>query len=176
MSLAEVVASWSKDPSTGVGAVIVDQNQRVVSVGFNGLPRLVYDHQHRLADRPTKLKVTLHAEENAILFAKRDLTGCTCYTWPMPPCSHCAALLIQAGVTRVVGSMPTLELMDRWKPDFLLAEEMYNESEVKFELYERPVKPGGNPGPSGEKRAYFPALSRLFSRLRGKQEDSTRLD
>jgi len=69
MDLARLVASWSKDPSTQVGAVIVDQDKRIVSTGFNGFPRCVNDSP---VDREVKLLRTIHAEENALLFARRD--------------------------------------------------------------------------------------------------------
>ncbi len=72
--MAELVASWSKDPSTQVGAVITKQN-RIVSVGFNGYPHGVSDSVDT-DERELKYLKTLHAEENAILFSKRDLDGC----------------------------------------------------------------------------------------------------
>ncbi len=71
--MAELVGSWSKDPSTQVGAVITHGN-RIVSVGFNGYPHGISDSAD-IDDREMKLLKTLHAEENAILFAKRDLSG-----------------------------------------------------------------------------------------------------
>lgn len=103
MAMAKLIASWSKDPSTKVGAVIVDDKHRVVSVGFNGLPHGVSDNSERLNDRETKLRMVIHAEENALLFANRSVSGCTAYVWPLLPCARCASKLIQAGIRRVVG-------------------------------------------------------------------------
>lgn len=60
--LVTLVASWSKDPSSQVGAAIVDAKNRVVSLGFNGFPRAVADAP---VDRDEKLRRTIHAEENA---------------------------------------------------------------------------------------------------------------
>lgn len=71
LELAELVGSWSKDPSTQVGAVIVDIDNRIVSTGFNGFPRGCLDHADTLGDRDRKLLRTIHAEDNALLFARR---------------------------------------------------------------------------------------------------------
>lgn len=107
LDLAHLVASWSKDPSTRVGAVIVDSKNRVVSLGFNGFPHGTDD---TALPRERKLLRTIHAEENALLFAQRDLTGCTAYV-THHPCGPCAAKLVQAGVTSVVVGRP---MHDAW--------------------------------------------------------------
>lgn len=111
LEMAALVASWSKDPSTKVGAVITDDKQRVVSVGFNGFPRGIEDCAD--VSRDTKLARTIHAEPNAILFAQRDLTGCSIYV-TRPPCSNCAALIIQSGIARVVYREPDADFLLRW--------------------------------------------------------------
>ena len=98
MELAALVASWSKDPSTQVGAVIVDGSNRIVSLGYNGPPRCTDDSA--VAYREVKLLRTLHAEENAILFGG-DVSDCTLYV-THPPCAHCAAVMIQVGIAAVV--------------------------------------------------------------------------
>ena len=128
LDLAALVASWSKDPSTQVGCVIVDPYNRVVSTGFNGLPRGIKDTAARLENRATKYDLVIHAEENALLFARQSFEGCTAYVYPILPCSRCAAKLIQAGIKRVV-SVPTLTDADteKWQHEWLLAEEMYKE-------------------------------------------------
>lgn len=63
-----------------------------------------------------KLLRTLHAEQNAILFAARDLTGCTLYV-THPPCARCTALLIQAGIREVVYPPVSVEFAERWADD-----------------------------------------------------------
>ncbi len=133
LDLAALVASWSKDQSTQVGAVIVDPARRVVSTGYNGLPARIEDDPAWLADRGIKLRVVLHAEDNAINFARRDLTGCTLYVWPMPPCAQCAARIIQAGITRVVTQRPDAQQLARWGADFDLAAEMYRQAGVRLD-------------------------------------------
>jgi len=134
LQLARLVSTWSKDGSTKVGSVIVDPKQRVVSIGFNGLPRGVPDTEEVLADRETKLKVIQHAESNCVLFAQRSVEGCTCYVYPMPPCAQCASRLIQAGIVRVVSVQPSDALMGRWGNDFELAEWMYGQAGVTLNL------------------------------------------
>lgn len=102
LELARHIASWSKDPSTQVGAVIVDNNRRIVSTGFNGFPRGVEDSSERLNNREIKYEMVLHAEDNAIISATEPLVGYTIYVWPLGPCSRCAIKLIQCGITRIV--------------------------------------------------------------------------
>lgn len=101
LRLAREVASWSKDPSTQVGCVIVDQSRRVVSLGFNGLPAGMQDTAERLLNRDLKLALTIHAEENALLFASRPVHGCVAFV-TRHPCAHCAAKLIQSGIGAVI--------------------------------------------------------------------------
>lgn len=113
LGLVNLVATWSKDPSTGVGAVIVDAKNRVVSLGYNGFPRAVCDSDEALFDRDEKLRRTIHAEENALLFAGRPVEGCTLYV-THPPCARCAAKVIQAGIARVVAQMPAEGFGERW--------------------------------------------------------------
>ena len=131
MDLAAQIAGWSKDPSTGCGCVIVDPQRRIVSTGYNGFPRGVPDDSEKLAVRDIRLRLTLHAEHNAIQFAQRDLTGCTLYVWPMPPCAQCAAEIAQAGITRVVTLEPTDDQYDRWGKDWALAEWVFANAEIE---------------------------------------------
>jgi dCMP deaminase len=96
LKAAEEVATWSKDPSTKVGCVIVDPElQRRTGEGFNGFPRFMSDDPALYEDRETKYSRTLHAELNAVLFSKKT-EGCTAYV-THPPCSSCALVLIQSG-------------------------------------------------------------------------------
>jgi dCMP deaminase len=133
LGLARHVAGWSKDPSTQVGAVIVDWHKRVVSLGFNGPPRNVQDSERRLHDRDVKYRITLHAEENAILFANRALHGCTIYTWPLPPCAKCASKIIQVGLNRVVAPPLPADLEERWERDIQLGRQLFDEAGIVFE-------------------------------------------
>ena len=94
--LAFYIAGWSKDPSTKVGAVVVDPgNRRIVSTGFNGFPLGVEDTEARLENREVKYEMVVHAEQNALLFAGPQAIGCTLYVTPLPPCARCAVIIIQ---------------------------------------------------------------------------------
>lgn len=131
LELATVISSWSKDPSTKVGAVIVDDDNRVVSIGYNGFPKGIKD-DHRLDNRDLKYDMVVHAEANALLFANAPTKGCTIYTWPFQPCSRCASLIIQAGIRRVV----SVENKDqKWSKNFQLAHDMLTEARIEVETY-----------------------------------------
>lgn len=120
LELSKLVAGWSKDPSTKCGAVISDYKHRVISLGFNGFARKVSDAYEIYDDREKKLRRIIHAEENAILFSKRDLSNTILYC-TFVPCCHCAAIIIQSGIDTVI--VPELDwespLISRWKPDIL---------------------------------------------------------
>ena len=131
LDLAQHISGWSKDPSTQCGAVVTD-GKRIISMGFNGFPQGVGDTSERLDNRETKYRLVLHAEQNALSFANRDLSGCTIYVYPMPPCSRCAAQIIQAGIKRIVTQRPDADKLERWQEDFELANEMYRETGVEF--------------------------------------------
>ena len=66
LHLAKEISTWSKDPSTKVGAVVIGDNGEVLSQGFNGFPRGIKDTSPRLKDREKKYKLVVHAEMNAI--------------------------------------------------------------------------------------------------------------
>lgn len=131
LALAEHVAQWSKDPSTKVGAVIVDTDNRVVSLGYNGFPRGVRDTPTRLKNRDIKYKIILHGDLNSILFSRGSVKGCTLYVWPFLTCTPCASTAIQVGIKRVVAPHSD---NPRWKDDFRLALELYREARVKVTL------------------------------------------
>ncbi|USH04187.1 cytidine/deoxycytidylate deaminase family protein [Grimontia kaedaensis] len=126
--MAELVGSWSKDPSTQVGAVITKGN-RIVSVGFNGYPHGISDSADT-DDREMKLLKTLHAEENAILFAKRDLADCEIWVTHFP-CPNCAAKIIQTGITQVHCPEQTEDFLSRWGEKIKVSADMFEQAGVK---------------------------------------------
>jgi dCMP deaminase len=134
LALARHVAGWSKDPSTQTGAVIVNSNRQIVSLGFNGLPRGLADTPERLHNRDLKYKLIVHCERNAILFAGRELRGTTLYTWPLASCSVCAAMVIQVGIARCVAPPVPAYLQERWGVDLALTREMFAEAGVQLDL------------------------------------------
>ncbi len=127
MKLAEHISGWSKDPSTKVGAVIVD-GKRIVSLGFNGPPQHTKDGEFT---RDEKLLRTLHAEENAVLFSARNIKGCTIYV-THPPCAHCTAILIQSGISRIYFDYPSPEFMTRWADHINTSNAMCSEAGVEL--------------------------------------------
>ena len=105
MGLAHLSAMRSKDPSTQVGAVIVDQEHKVVGIGYNGLPigcsddEFPWDREGGMLE--SKYAFVVHAELNAILNSTRDLHGCTLYV-SLFPCNECAKAIIQSGIRKIV--------------------------------------------------------------------------
>lgn len=105
MGLAHLSALRSKDPHTQVGAAIVDENHRVVSVGYNGLPKGCSDDKfpwnREGSVLHSKYAFVVHAELNAILNSPRSVSGCTIYV-SLFPCNECAKAIIQSGIKRIV--------------------------------------------------------------------------
>lgn len=102
LDVAGRIATWSKDPRTKVGAIAV-RDRRILATGYNGLPRGVADTPDRMQP-PAKYEHTLHAEANLPAQAAREgvsLAGSTVYV-THHPCAQCAALLINAGIARIV--------------------------------------------------------------------------
>ena len=127
---AAFISTFSKDPSTKVGAVIADAQHRVVSQGYNGFPQGIQD-DHRLDNREEKYPIVLHAEENAVIFAQRSLNNCTLYSFPIMPCSTCAAKLIQAGISQVVA--PAV-WPAHWLQSLTRATHLFQEAHVLVQL------------------------------------------
>jgi dCMP deaminase len=132
IKLAEEVSTWSKDPSSQVGAVIVRPDRTIASVGFNGFPRGVEDYHERIVNRDIKLLYTIHAEMNAILSAKEPLKGYSLFVWPFQPCAHCAASIIQSGIREVYCPFNAhLDSYERWAESFKAALQMFDEAGVR---------------------------------------------
>lgn len=133
LDLTEIVASWSKDPSTKCGCVLVDPDtNRIAGVGFNGFPRGMVDNEELYTVRKTKMSRVLHAEENAILNTFEKLEGYTAYVTG-PPCNHCALHLIQSGIHRVVCRKPTQDYLSRWGETREQAIGFFAEVEIEYE-------------------------------------------
>lgn len=99
--IAEEVSTWSKDPGTKVGCVLVDDNKRILSTGYNGFPAGFNDSLIESMSRDKKLAFTIHAEVNAIINAAKNgvnIEGSTAYV-TFHPCTNCISALINAGIT-----------------------------------------------------------------------------
>lgn len=136
LRMAREIATWSKDPSTQVGAVIVHEDKTIVSLGYNGFPRGIEDSVVRLRDRTQKMSLIIHAEMNALLNSTASISGCWVYVWPLPPCADCAKHLVQAGVARVISVSPPPENVVRMGPSLLIAANMFKEVGIDYTEYE----------------------------------------
>ena len=101
LNIAEAVAQKSKDPSSKMGCVIVDQNKRVVSLGYNGMVQGADESKMTMSERPMKYYFAIHSEMNAVLFAHQPLEGCTLYN-RVATCENCLKYCLQAGIKRFV--------------------------------------------------------------------------
>ena len=138
MRVAETVASRSKDLSTKVGCVVVSEDKVILSSGYNGIPGGVKDLPERM-ERPAKYVWTSHAEENAVALAARvgsGLKGSTAYV-THHPCSRCARILIQAGITRVFVGPGTTSMPEE---EFVVAAQMFEEAGVIVLLHQTVVE------------------------------------
>jgi dCMP deaminase len=142
MQLAWHVASWSKDRSTKVGAVIVGPDNVVRAIGYNGFPRGVNDDAEDRHERPLKYRWTEHAERNAIYNAARigvSLADCTMYL-PWFPCMDCARAIVQAGIAELVAIKPDTDHAT-WGEDFRLALQLFEEAMIRVRWYGRKTLP-----------------------------------
>jgi dCMP deaminase len=130
LELADQIGSWSKDPTTKVGCVIVGMDGQILSTGFNGFPRRVNDDVPERYDRPDKYSWTEHAERNAIYNAAlsgMSLRDGTLYV-PWHPCADCARGIIQSGIWCVV--LKTCEVPERWVSSCTIAATMFEEANL----------------------------------------------
>ena len=119
LDLAALVASWSKDPSTQTGAVIVRPDKSVASVGFNGFPMTMPDHDTLYHNREEKYSRIIHCEMNAALFSHdTSMKGYTLYTVPFMSCDRCFVHMVQLGIVRFVYPKATEEQLTRWGDAF----------------------------------------------------------
>lgn len=133
LKLAQHIASWSKDPSTKVGAVAVGSKGNVLAQGYNGFPRKIFDYDDRYHDRGVKYKYVVHAEMNVIYNASYSgvsLDGSTLYVVGLPICSECAKGIIQVGIKRVV--MGICEVPPAWEDSWNWSKRMLKEAEIEI--------------------------------------------
>lgn len=135
LQLAQEVASWSKDPSTQIGAIAVGNKGQVLSQGYNGFPRGIIDKDEYYLDRETKYKYVVHAEMNVIYNATYNgvsLDGATLYVTGLPVCSDCAKGVIQVGIQRVVMKEQNVPL--KWIDSWKTTAGMFEQANIKWEF------------------------------------------
>ena len=105
MGIAYLSAMRSKDPSTQVGACIIDEDKKIIGIGYNGFPigsnddEMPWNKEGELLD--TKYPYVVHAELNAILNSIKSLKNCTIYVTHFP-CNECAKAIVQSGIKKVI--------------------------------------------------------------------------
>tara|TARA_R100001377_G_scaffold33281_1_gene18176 strand:+ start:367 stop:834 length:468 start_codon:yes stop_codon:yes gene_type:complete len=137
LGLAEYISTWSKDPSTKIGAVAIGTKGQVLSQGYNGFPRGIIDSPERLNTREEKYKYVVHAEMNVIFNASLNgvsLYESTMYICGLPCCSDCAKGMIQAGISRVVMKVEDLDGALRWEDSWNRSKNMFNETGIEWNL------------------------------------------
>lgn len=138
LGAARALADISKDPSTKVGAIIVDNDGNILSAGFNGFPRNVTDSKVRYLDKKQKYPRIVHAEMNAIAIGARvgaRLLDSTLIVTALYPCTICARLIIQAGIKRIFAPKMSLDTNPLWLSEGQLSQSMFNEAKIKVYLY-----------------------------------------
>lgn len=128
---AAAVATRSKDPSTQVGCVIVDDDNSIISTGYNGMPPHMKETKE-IWERPVKYDFVVHAETNAVALAAksgRSLAGSTVYITHMP-CSSCMKLLISSGVRRVICGAP----IKGWDKEGEIVLDLASRCNISFKL------------------------------------------
>lgn len=134
MSLAILASKRSKDPNSQVGACIIDKNNKIVSLGYNGFPIGCSDDElpwERKGDPlETKYLYVCHAEINSILLADKKLDNCILYS-TLAPCNECAKLIIQSGIKKVVYKDDKYHNTDMC----VAARKMFELTKIKYEQY-----------------------------------------
>jgi len=133
-NLAKEISTWSKDPSTQVGAVVIGEKGQLLSQGYNGFPRGINDTSDRLNNRERKYELVVHAEMNAIYNASFNgvsLKDSTLYVYGLPICSECAKGIIQVGIKKVIATRPKI-YNSEWDKSTKAAEALFREAEVMY--------------------------------------------
>lgn len=134
MRMARLIAERSKDPSTQAGAVIVDNNNIIKGLGYNGFPRgieseqLPWERDGKLTD--TKYAYVCHAEENAVYNSNGPVKNCKIYC-TLFPCNECAKAIIQNGITEVIYESDKYKDVDA----FIASRKLFNLAGVKLREY-----------------------------------------
>ena len=132
LPIAKAVALLSKDPSTKVGCLALNEDGIVLALGYNGFPRGVNDDVSRYENRETKYALVSHAEQNLVAqaaYAGHSLKGSTVVLSGLYPCSNCSKSLIQAGVKRIITQPPGNNT--RWAKDAEWSKILLDEASVE---------------------------------------------
>lgn len=136
LKLATEIATWSKDPSTQTGAVIVRPDKTIASVGYNGFPRGMNDGYQLYENREYKYAHIIHCEMNAVLSARERMDGYTLYTYPFASCDRCAVHMVQCGIKRYVAPPLPEHLKERWGAALEKTYKIFQEAGCQVDLIE----------------------------------------
>lgn len=137
ISLTYLIASKSKDESTNYGAIIVNDDNAIVSTGYNSFPRGINDDDPSRQERPKKYFFMSHSEINAVANAALhgiSTKGCRLYCNGIP-CATCARTIINAGIKEVVVDEDwNMDYIEKWSEEIKYSLEMFKEAGVKLRL------------------------------------------
>lgn len=138
---AQTISFWSKDPSTKVGAVIVDRElDLIIGAGYNKFPDYIQEDEKRMNNRDVKYDLIIHAEMCALMSSmynyKDYLARSIIYTYPIPPCIRCMSHLVDRGIRGVVSLD---EYPDRWAESIQKSKNLINEVGGSWLLYPRSI-------------------------------------
>jgi len=125
LQMAGFVSTWSKDPSTKCGAVVVNSHRRMIGAGYNGFPVNVADSAERLNDRDLKMDMVVHAEPNALMGVRLGEAHALYVT--RKPCAQCASLIASHRIRYVVYCRHQ-EFEDRWSRSLKVTDMIFSES------------------------------------------------
>lgn len=134
IQMAFLIAQRSKDPSTQAGAVIVDKNNIIVGMGYNGFPRgcdddkFPWDREGEFCQ--TKYPYVVHAEENALYNTNKSPQNCTLYC-TLFPCNECVKTIIQSGIKKIIYASDKYHDQPAWQA----ARRMLDASKIKYQKY-----------------------------------------
>ena len=139
LNIAEQVKEKSKDRRTKIGAVIIGEDNEIVSTGYNSFPRGINDDVEERQQRPEKYFWMVHGELNAILNAARigvSTKNCKMYLTCGVPCSNCGRAIINAGITEIFcKTEDTTRNREKWDEESSKTRQMFEESGVKITFY-----------------------------------------
>jgi len=131
MGVAVLAAQRSKDPNTQVGSCIVNGDNRIIGVGYNGFPNGCFDDEFSW-DSPSKYFFVVHSEENGIINCvdRAELKGSIMYV-TLFPCNECAKLIIQSRIKKIY------YLSDKYKDtdSVIAAKKMFNAAKISYEMF-----------------------------------------
>lgn len=131
LELASVVSMRSKDPSTKVGCVIIDETGQLISEGYNSFSKGVNESEDRLNNREEKYRFVLHAEMKAILNSDSNLSGATAFV-THAPCCNCMAAMAEVGIKKVVVKEVLQSWQDRFPDSYRVSSEIRDECGIEF--------------------------------------------